>query len=551
MFENHSAIIVTLGGLALFMYGLSLASDALQKLAANRTRDFITQLSTRPVLGVFLGMVLTLMIQSSGAVISMLVGLGSARVISLRQVMTVIVGAAVGSTFTVQLISFNISHYGLPMFALAFPVYFLTNKRTIKNVMSVIMGFGLLFWGLEIIGMGTSYLREVELFRVVLQELSYNPIYTILLTAFFTAIVHSSAVVIGFAMSLAGSGLLSLEDAIYWVYGANIGTTAIALIASAGGNYIGRQVAWAHCFYKIGSVLVFLPLAPLVASWLGGQEWLLSATIERDVANVHTLLNVVAALVFFPFVQSGASLIERFFAPSKSDQEFSVKYLRRGDYQSPSVALAYAERELFRMGDIVVSMIKDSLSLFKDQDLDLEESIRGRDDRVDLLTREINLYLTQQMEGAESINQSHMIRLISFAADLESAADVIDNNLLDMARKKHNLKLEFSEEGWEELRSIHRSVLELAELSLSSFQRQDRDLAAKVIYQKRQIRKQENKLREAHFERLAQKRPESINTSSIHIDLLGEYRRLSGLLSNHVYGLLKESDRYNLLPRSQ
>ncbi len=551
MIAHHSALVVTLGGLALFIFGLSLASEALQKLAANRTRDLISQLSTRPVLGVFLGMVLTLMIQSSGAVTSMLVGLGSAKVISLRQVMSVIVGAAVGSTFTVQLISLNISHYGLPMFALAFPVYFLTNKRALKNAMSVIMGFGLLFWGLEIIGLGTAHLREVELFTAILQELSHNPIYTILVTAFFTALVHSSAVTIAFAMSLAGGGLLSLQDAIYWVYGANVGTTAIALIASAGGNYIGRQVAWAHCFYKLGSVALFIPLAPWLAEWFASDQWFFSATIERDVANVHTLLNVVAAVLFFPFIQYGARGIEKFFGPSASEREFSVKYLRRGDYQSPSVALAYAERELLRMGDIVVGMIKDSLKLFKNEDPDLEASIRERDDRVDMLTREISLYLTQQMEGAQSESQSHMIRLISFAADLESVADVIDHNLLEMAQKKHALKLEFSEEGWKELTEIHRSVSELAELSLTSFQSQDQDLAAKVIYHKRQIRKLETRLREAHIERLAQKRPESINTSSIHIDALGEYRRLSGLLSNHVYALLKESDRYNILPRRQ
>ncbi len=546
MLELHSPFIVTFAGIALFMFGMSLASENLEKLSANRMRDILNQVSKKPYLGVVIGALLTVMIQSSGAVTTMLVGLGSAGVITLPQVMSLIIGTAIGTTFTVQIISFNVTQYGLALFAFSFMVYFLTNKRALKNFMAVLMGFGLIFWGMEIIAEGTSELRHVEVFNTLLTNLKEHPFYAVLATAFFTAIVHSSAVTIGFAMSLTAGGLLNLTDAVYWIFGANIGTTATALIASAGGNYVGRQVAWAHCFYKIATILLFYPFAEPMAKFLA------TSSVERDIANIHTFYNILAAIIFFPGIKYGAQLIEKFFPPSAADRAFSVKFLNKTDWESPSIACAHAEREAMRMGDIVLTMLQDSLSLFKKEDPDLIQSIRRRDDRVDLLNREINLYLARQLNGVSGTpDYLQMMKVMSFCTDLESSADVIDNQLLDLSNKKHGLKLEFSEEGWKDLEEIHRAVVQVASLSLGCFQRPSTEVASKVIFHKRNIRKLEKRMREAHMARLVSGRQDSINTSSIHMDVLGEYRRVAGLMSNHVYSLLKDTDPYNLLPRRE
>ena len=144
-----------------------------------------------------------------------------------------------------------------------------------------------------------------------------------------------------------------------------------------------------------------------------------------------------------------------------------------------------------------------------------------------------------------------MMNLMNFTADLEATADVVENQLLELAAKKHHLKLEFSSEGWKDLEEISNAVLQVAEMSVSCFQRQDRDLAAKIVFHKRNIRKLEKRMRESHMTRLVRGTPESVNTSSIHLDVLGEYRRMVGLMSNHVYSLLKDTDRYNILPRGE
>lgn len=543
--QTHSSLVITLGGVAFFMYGMSLTSDSLQRLAANRIRDLITSLSRKPILGVLLGVALTLILQSSGAVTSMLVGLGSAGVIALTQVMGVILGTAVGSTLTVQILSFDIAKYGLPLFVIGFFIQFLAKNNTLKNSMMALAGAGLIFWGLEMIRMGTSVLQSSDLFSSVLSSLMANPFYTILVTAIFTAVVHSSAVTIGVAMTLVAQGSIDIYHTVYWIFGANIGTTATALLASTGSNSVGKQVAWAHCFYKLASVLLFFPFSYWFVDFIATGE------LARDVANINTLYNLIAALIFFPGISYGAKLVEKVFPPTQEERAFSTEHLSKENWESPSVVLARAEREILRMGDLVIHMIADSLDLFRKDDPETFSRMRKSDDRVDLLSRELSLYLAEHMERAPISFHKQMIRQLNVVADWESAADVVENQLLELASKKHKLKLEFSKEGWTDLEELLAAVRQVAEMSLVCFQSQDQDLAARVVFHKRNIRRLEERMRENHIARLVKGKPESINTSSIHLDVLGEYRRLVGLMSNHVYQLLKGTDPYNILPRRE
>lgn len=544
MTVSHSVLTYILAGTCFFMLGMNLVSENLQKLAANRIRDILAKISTKPILGVFAGIAVTVLIQSSGAVTSMLVGLGSAGVITLRQVMGIILGTGVGTTLTVQLLSLNIAQFGLPIFSVCFTIYFLTHRTTLKRVMAALMGFGLMFWGLEMIGMGSRSLKEFDVFVNSIGFIRQNPSIMLLIAAVFTATVHSSAVTIGIAMSLAGSGLINVEDSFYFVYGANLGSTATALMASAGGNYIGKQVAWSHTFHKIAMIGAFYFFTPYFAAWIA------SDSPVRDVATVHLFFNIAGIVLFLPFINAGARFVEGLIKPGLHDKEFSVKYLDRVNLDAPtSVCVAHAEREVLRMGDIVLSMIKDSLRLLKDENSDLISDMRTRDNKVDLLNREISLFLTQVMERNPGTDHTRIIRLISFATDLESAADVIENSLLELARKKHALKLEFSPEGWKEISELLERVTVVCEMSISCFQTHSKDLAARVVAQKREIRAFEKDLRERHIGRLVSGRQESIKTSSIHMDVLSDLRRVVSHMSNHVYSLLRTIDNFGEVPR--
>jgi len=175
-----------------------------------------------------------------------------------------------------------------------------------------------------------------------------------------------------------------------------------------------------------------------------------------------------------------------------------VKYLKKSDWESPSVSLAHAERESLRMADIVTSMIDDSLKMFWTDDPDLITEMRRRDDRADLLARELNLYLAQQLDQAPEGMRKQMLRLMYFVTDMEAAADVVDNQLIELAQKKHHMRCNFSDDGWKDLTEISKAVSQIAQMSIACFQTQDKDLAAKVIFHKRNVRRLEQKMRESH-----------------------------------------------------
>ncbi|MEK6553711.1 MAG: Na/Pi symporter, partial [Bdellovibrionota bacterium] len=209
---SHSIVTLAFAGTCFFMLGTSLVSENLQKIAANRIRDILVKISGKTYYGVLAGAGLTMLVQSSGAVMAMLVGLGTAGVISLPQVMGVILGVGIGTTITVQLLSFNIAQFGLPIFAICFTIQFLTARPVVSRAMGVGMGFGLMFWGLEMITLGTAGLRDVEYFVRMLDYLKENPFILLGAVAVFTALLQSSAAVVGIAISLAGSGLISMTD---------------------------------------------------------------------------------------------------------------------------------------------------------------------------------------------------------------------------------------------------------------------------------------------------------------------------------------------------
>ena len=525
---GNSEIIILLAGLSLFLYGMTLASTALEKLMAARITGLMNKLSESQFLAIVVGISLTTLLQSSGAVTSMLVGLGSARVINLRQVMGVIIGTAIGSTLTVQLISLDIAQYALPVFAFAFAFYFHSKKAGVKQIALVFMGFSLLFVGLKMISVSAHAFASMPLLQEFFHSLRSNPMYSLAVSIIFCGLIHSSAVTIGLAMTLTAANAISIYDAMIWVYGANIGTTSTAIMAAAGSNYVGRQVAWAHFFYKTISVIIFYPFT----GWFVSVIEQFQITSNRAIANAHLIFNVLSAIIFYPFIEKGAKVIEKMFPKSAAD-EFGTEFVNLNNYQSSALASSYAQREIMRTADIVLSMLKDSLILFKTNDPSHIESIKERDNRVDFLYRETKMFLLDHANKSSTAVHQNIMNMIMFISDLERAADAIDINIVTLAIKKQALKLEFSEEGWNEIKQMHDQVYKVANMAINSYQ--TKELCDQAIALKRDLAKLEISLRENHIGRLNKGMRDSINTSSIHLDLLSEYRRIASLLCNHAY----------------
>lgn len=509
-----------------------MASTSLEKLMATKITSLMNKVSSSQFLSIGVGVGLTTILQSSGAVTSMLVGLGTAKVIKLPQVMGIIIGTAIGSTLTVQLISFDLSRFALPVFTLGFSIYFLTKKQTIKNLATVLMGFALLFVGLKMISDSAFYFSKLDFLAEFFQSIRDNSFYSFACAMIFCAFVHSSAVTIGLAMGLCSAGVISVHDAVLWVYGANIGTTSTALFAAVGSNHIGKQVAWAHFFYKAVSVLIFYPITGYFLDFIS----IFQTTTSRMIANAHFFFNIGSALVFFPFIKKGAELIEKLFPKSASD-EFGAEFLTLNTYQNSSLATSYAQREIMRMADIVLNMIKDSVHLFETEDPVLVQSIKDRDNQVDFLYREIKMFLLDHANKSNTVVHQNIMKMIMFISDLERAADSIDINIRTLAIKKHALKLEFSPQGLAEIQQMHAQVVKVASMGINAY---DTPHMCEIAIQlKRDLAKLEIMYRENHISRLNQGLRESINTSSIHLDLLSEYRRIASLLCNHAYATTK------------
>ena len=532
MSESNVVLISLLGGTALLLYGVRLVGEGLQRAAGTRLRHILQTLSGNRFKALFVGAGVTAVLQSSSATTVMLVGFASAGLLSLRQTIGVILGADIGTTVTVQLLAFNLLQLSP---ALVFAGWLLSLARgPVGYVGRAVLGFGLLFLGVKLISDGTLPLKESALFRENLAALVGQPVVLLVIAAAFTALVHSSAATIGLAISLATNGLMPLEGAIPIIFGANIGTAGTALIASAGANVEARRVAIAHAAFKVAGVVIFLPFGIVFADLVRGT----SADLPRQIANAHTLFNVALALLFLPLAGIAADVITRLIPETTRSEEGAI-YLNPQVLDTPAVALGQALRETSRMGDFVVRSLRETITVFERDDETLMRQIVKRDDQIDRLEEDIKNYLTKLREQGLTEEQSERETALLFVVvDLEAIGDVIDKQLMELAEKKISGNHRFSAQGLAEIRDLHTKVVENVELAMGALAAGDDSVAQKVLRHKSPISELERRYRGSHMSRLRAGLKESIDTSSIHLDILLGLRQVNSFATAIAYATL-------------
>ncbi|MBI4247234.1 MAG: Na/Pi cotransporter family protein [Candidatus Rokubacteria bacterium] len=533
-----TVLLALFGGMALLLYGIRLSGDSLQRAAGARLRHLLTGLARNRLLAVGSGAAVTAIIQSSSATTLMLIGFVSAGLMSFRQTLGVILGADVGTTVTVQLIAFKITDYAVLLVGLGFTVAVLARRRAVKDLGHAVLGFGLVFLGLQVILQGVEPLKTNPLARDLLAATGETPLVAVLAAAGFSALVTSSAATIGLTLALAHQGLIPLTGAVAIVLGANVGTCATALMASMGTTAEAKRVAVAHIAFKLLGVAVVLP-------FIDPFSWLVTATADdpaRQVANAHTLFNLGMSLAFLPFAPMAARAIEALVPDDQTaDNPFKVRYLDERALHQPSLALGQATREALRMADVVQGMLRDVVPVFQRDDQELLEDVERRDDQVDFLEREIKLFLTRLGREAMGPDLSRKeIGLISVIGNLENIGDIIDKNLMELGRKKSYQGRRFSEPGWAEILEFHGLVSKNLETAIAAFAANDRGLAQQVLDQRPLTRQRERDLRESHLDRLRAGLAESLETSEIHLDVLTNLKRISSHVSALVFPILEE-----------
>ncbi len=525
------------GGVLLLLYGIKLLNDGLQNAAGSKIRSLLRSLTSNRLSAVGGGALITGLIQSSSATSVMLVGFVSAGLMSFRQTLAVILGADIGATLTVQLIAFHITDYAVLLIGVGL-VFTLFARRTFaRNVGQGALGFGFVVLSLKIMTEAMAPFQNNDLFRQVFVALTETPFVGIILSAAITGLIHSSAAMLGIALVLASSGLISIKAALYIMFGANIGTCATALIASLRSPVEARRVAWAHVFFKVLGVLLFLP-------FLTPFQTLVTATtpdLSRQIANAHTLFNVIMAVCFLPFTGLFAKLITKLVPQKDEEKKFGPLYLDEHVLSTPAIALGQATREVLRASDIVREMFTGVIKVFQQDDPAAITEIKDKDNMIDLLDRHIRLYLTRLSSSRLTESQSRRnVAVLETSRNLENIGDIIDRNLMPLAEKRISKGITFSQEGMEQINMFHRRILENFDTAISAFATHDRDLADRVLRNKEELGIMERELVQAHLDRLRKGLRESIETSHVHLDIIGNLARINSLITHIIYPIADE-----------
>jgi len=531
-------LLALFGGLALLLYGMQLIGEGLQRAAGGHLRHLLTRMTSTRLAAVGSGALVTAIIQSSSATTLMLIGFVSAGLLTFPQSLGVILGADIGTTVTVQLLAFRVQELSLLLVGVGFATVFFGRRGLVKSLGQVVLGFGFIFLGMKVMNDGLAPLADNELTRQVLVALAGNPFLGLLVGAVLSAGMASSAATIGLTLSLGQQGLLPLSASLPVVLGANIGTCATALAASMRSSSDARRVAVAHIAFKVlGVALVFPfigPLANLVA--------LTSLDPARQIANTHTFFNVAISALFLPFAPWAARVITALVPEEeRGDNPYRTRYLDDRFLEQPALAIGQAMREALRMGDVAQAMLRDAMVVMRTNNQELLEDVERRDDQLDYLEREIKIFISRLGRETMSPDMARKeIALISFIGNLENIGDIIDKNLMELARKKLYQGRRFSEAGEGELIEFHGMVSKNLERAIAGFAANDRSLAQEVLDQRPVVRQRERELRDSHLARLRRGLAESLETSEIHLDVLTNLKRISSHITALVYPILEE-----------
>lgn len=455
-----------LGGLGLFLYGMQMMSGGLEAAAGNKMKKILEKLTSNRFLGVLVGAVITAVIQSSSATTVMVVGFVNSGMMTLRQAVWIIMGANVGTTITGQLIALDVGAIA-PLFAFAgvAMVVFVKNQR-FHHIGTIIAGLGILFIGMDMMSSSMMPLRESEAFVSLMTKFS-NPILGILAGAVFTAIIQSSSASVGILQALATSGLITLPNAVFVLFGQNIGTCITAVLASIGTNRNAKRTTVIHLMFNlIGTVLftvicILTPLTSLVESFTPGN-------VTAQIANMHTLFNVVTTLLLLPFGVFLAKLATRILPERKEEMDASMhlEYLRVGESKKESsiglsaIALDGIQKELLRMMEMAEKNVADSFDAVREGTTRLLQSVTEREEYIDFLNKEISKYISGILAKEKNPETSRQISaLFKVCGNLERIGDHA-MNICEYTRMMEEKGISFSKSAREEIQNMQKISLE-------------------------------------------------------------------------------------------
>jgi phosphate:Na+ symporter len=535
-------VIGLLGGLAIFLYGMDILSKGMQAVAGNKMRTIIAKFTQNRFLGLIAGVVVTLLVQSSSATSVMLVGFVEAGLMSFVQTLGMLLGAGIGTTITAQLIALKITDYALLIVALGFGFIVFSKKVKINNIGKAILGFGLLFFGMYLMSESMYPLRSYQAFLDLLITLE-NPLVGIFVGFAFTALIQSSAAFIGIMITIASQGFLSIEACIPMVLGTNLGTGVTAILASLNSGREAQRVAFAHSFFKLIGIIIFVWWIPEFADFVksispkaantGSEIDVLSQTVPRQIANAHTVFSIGLAILVLPFLNFFAKIITKLLPDKAKPEPFKLKYINPAVTSSPSIALSLAKKEAERMSGKIKKLVSLGLKPFIDRDEAIMEKWQKLESETDFLKENINKYLvsvSSQNSDEQQLNEAFQIMYV--VKELEMIGDIINTNIRHQAVKWLATDAQFSDEGKAELLIMLEKAMTQISRSMEVFHDVNLEKAEHVCQKFKKYAELAEDFEKHHYERLVGNNEKTLTSSEIHLELLGLFNAINRHATN-------------------
>ncbi len=530
-------LLTLLGGVALMLWGVRMVRTGMTRAFGSQLRSLLWQASENRLTAFGTGIGVTAVLQSSTATALLIASFAGRGLIPLEPALAIMLGADVGTTLVAQVFSFDIKWlWSAAMFA-GFVIFSIDLSDKMKHIGRILMGLGMLLLALQTLGVVTLAIRESTTLAPLFQALANEIVIAALVGVVLTWLAHSSLAMVLFIMLLAGSGSISINLAVALVIGANVGGAIAPLTALSGSPIVARRVPLGNLLARLSVALVLLPFVSPISA---GIEWV-GADAGVLVLLFHMLFNITVALVFMPLLGPLARLTTILLkAPPIEADTSKPMHLDPSVLETPSEALGCAIRETLHLGDVVVDMMRRSLPAITGNDNRMVKQVEKLDDTVDTLYDAIKHYLIRaskaEMDEQESLRYDEVL---SFTTNLEHIGDIVDKNLMELATKRIKNRYSFSAEGLEEITEFHGKVVDNFQLALNVFATRDVALARKLLNEKTLMRDREFEAAERHFARLRSGRTDSIETSSIHIDILRDLKRINSHLTSVAYPILE------------
>ena len=535
MIEELTNLFTIIGGLALFMYGVTLLRETLGKISGKRVVRILEKVSDDPIRGIGAGTAATLMTQSSSITVLTLIGFVNAGMMTFRQSVNVMLGSEIGTTITAQLVSFNIGPIFWPLVAIGFFMKMFFKRENVQLAGTVIFSLGLLFLSMDFMKQGAAPLLRIPIFANLINNFGAIPILGILIGALIAGITQSSSATTSLVIAMGATGDLGLAPAIALVMGANIGTCFLELAAGIGATTPAKRTAIAQTIINIVGVAIFLPFLGPFASLVETT----STEPARQIANAHTIFNVLVSLIFIPLVGLLVRFCERLI-PDKEGEVIGKHFFDDEMLYMPQAALMEAERELVNTAEKTIQMIVLSKSALLTKNLDDAKKVLRMEDEVDESCRDTEDFIDKiREEELKKEDAIWRVKLLAVLTDIERVGDLA-SNIAEFVVDKLKNGVAFSEAGKEDVSDMFDLVEETWTTAVKSLKTKDKDLAKVAEKMEDDVDDLERKLKERHVQRVTAGTcvPQA---DQVFIETLRNLERISDHADNIAYDVIMDT----------